>query len=374
VRRATERRSEAAGQSAAPYALALHRSPARQRLLALEKEHERLLNEIKKKKLACETSERAAAEAARALEARLRPLRAAFASALSELRAIFTGLLGEDSHLNRRDRARIRRAYARILPELLAEERDAGEDSEWPGAGPGDPSGEGRPPPEGDAGFSAPRPEKRGTELLRSLFRKLAVALHPDKSQEPAERAALTAVMKEVTRAYEMGDVARLVELERSWLAAPASEPEDDVAQRTLVITRSNQELRRQLRALSAELKELKEVIAAAGGPRRGTPVRGAPPSGKDALLAELEREVSELVSLRDLAQSFLSGEIDLGEFLLGPVLSQERDLDPAEELLSELFGERWGGRDPFRESERAAERGSRARKGAGPGRSRRST
>lgn len=370
MRRATESRSDPAGQSAAPHALALHRSPARQRLAALEKEHDRLLNEIKKKKLACETGERTAAEAARALEARLRPLRSAFGTALSELRAIFTTLLGEDSHLNRRDKARVRRAYARILPELLAEDRDAAEGSEPPGAG-GGTAGEGRPPPpEGDAGFSAPRPEKSGTELLRSLFRKLAVALHPDKSQEPAERAALTAVMKEVTRAYEMGDVARLVELERSWLAAPASEPEDDVAQRTVVLTRSNQELRRQLRGLSAELKELKEVIAAAGGPRRGTPLRGAPPSGKEALLGELEREVSELVSLRDFAQSFLSGEIDLGEFLLGPVLTQERDLDPAEELLAELFGERWGGRAPFGD----AERGSRARKGAATGRGRRST
>jgi hypothetical protein len=160
------------------------------------------------------------------------------------------------------------------------------------------------------------------------------------------------------------------VELERSWLAAPATEPDEDVAQRTVVITRSNQELRRQLRALSAELKELKEEIAAAGGPRRGTPVRGAPASGKEALLSELEREVSELVSLRDFAQSFLSGEIDLGEFLLGPVSSHERDLDPAEELIAELFGERWGDRAPFRD----AERGSRARKGAATGRARRST
>src|SRR5688572_29028693 len=128
------RRGVLAGQDLSPDrepsgALALRHSPARQRLFALEREHERMLNEIRKKKRARDTSESTARDVARELDARLGPLRAALCSAMAELRAIFASLLGHDSFLNRRDKARVRRAYGHLLPEL--EER-----ADAPGAEP----------------------------------------------------------------------------------------------------------------------------------------------------------------------------------------------------------------------------------------------
>lgn len=337
------RRDVLAGPDSSPdrepsRALALRHSPARQRLFALEREHERLLNEIRKKKRARDVSESAAREVARELDARLGPLRAALCSAVAELRAIFASLLGHDSFLNRRDKARVRRAYGHLLPDL--EERAGSADAEPHTPHPG--GREARPPRNAEAGYSAPKPRDQGPCLLRSLFRRLAVALHPDKVQDAEQRASLTAVMKEVTRAYELGDVARLVELERSWLAAPPTcEPEQDIARNTELMLQANQELRRQLRELNAELKALRDSVAVAvGAPRGGARPRGE--HSQDWLLSELERELCEVQTLRDFARSFLTGDVSLSEFLLGPPSGFDDPLERSEQFLSDAFGDDW--------------------------------
>jgi hypothetical protein len=317
----------------APAALTLRHSPARQRLIAAEREHERLLNEIRKKKLARDACECSARDAARALDARLGPLREALCSAVAEVQVIFASLLGPESRLSRREKVRVRRAYGQLLPER--EFQDDGEAGREPCRGSS--SGKrGAPEPEPDAGYSAPKPKDSGPCLLRSLFRKLALALHPDKVQDPTERATLTSVMKEVTRAYELGDVARLVELERSWLAAPMPcHPEQDIERSTQALLQANQELRCQLRALSAELKSLRDSLVAFG-PQRGARGRGAE-AAQDWMLSELERELTEMRVLRDFARAFLNGDVSLEEFLLGPP-SPLDELDRAEQFLFDAF------------------------------------
>jgi hypothetical protein len=327
-------------------ALTLRHSPARQRLSTLEREHERLLREIRKKKLARDASEDTARDAARAFDARLGPLREALCAATREMQAMLASLLGAGSRLNRRDKARVRRAYGHLLSERdAADESSSADEEHEPHAG----AGARRPSPQGDAGYSAPKPKDQGPCLLRSLFRKLALALHPDKEQDPAQRATLTSVMKEVTRAYEIGDVARLVELERSWLAAPVPcEHEADLERNTQLLLQANQELRRQLRALSAELKSLRDSVLALG-PLRGTRSKGAGDGAQEWLLAELERELLEMQVLRDFARSFLSGDVSLSEFLLGPPSLLDDHFDRVEQFLGDTFrsGPCGGGRRP---------------------------
>lgn len=303
-----------------------------------------MLNEIRKKKRARDASESAARDVARELDARLGPLRAALFSAAAELRAIFASLLGHDSFLNRRDKARVRRAYGHLLPNLedKASSPDAEAHASYGGAR------EPRAARNAEAGYSAPKPRDQGPCLLRSLFRRLAVALHPDKVQDAEQRASLTAVMKEVTRAYELGDVARLVELERSWLAAPATcEPEQDIARNTELTLQANQELRRQLRELNAELKALRDSVAGALGAPRG--LRPRSERSQDWLLSELERELSEAQTLRDFARGFLTGDVSLSEFLLGPPCGFEDPLERSEQFLSDAFGDDWPCRGPRR-------------------------
>jgi hypothetical protein len=318
--------------------LVVHKSPAQLRLESLQQEHERLLREIKKKRATRDVVEREARDAASELAAKLTPLRAAYTATLRELRTIFEALLGADSHLNKRDKARVRRLYGRILPDL-AEATDAAADErdtdDFHGQhAPGDRRA---PDDDGEAGYSATKPSEKDAGLLRSLFRKLAVALHPDKVQDAKERDTLTAVMKEVTRAYEERDVARLVEIERTWLAqAPAPDRELDAARRITELLSNNKELRRQLRALTAELKELKQSLPSSPVPRR----RGkasARRSELDELIEQAERELDELRQLRDFARRFADGHMSITEFLLGPELLSDED-DPFEQMLAEVL------------------------------------
>jgi hypothetical protein len=319
-------------------ALAVHKSPAQLRLEALQQEHERLLRDITKKRATREVVERDAQDAASALAAKVMPLREKYAATLTELATIFKGLLGENSHLGKRDKARVRRLYSRLLPDLARERdedearRDEPDDSDAP------PWARATVDDQSEAGYSATKPSEKNAGLLRSLFRKLAVALHPDKVQDEQERATLTSVMKEVTRAYESGDVARLVEIERTWLAqAPVPEHELDVGRRVSELLAANKELRRQLRALTAELKELKQSVVGMSAPRRRGARTPSPRSEVDEMVALMERELGELEAVRVFAQRFADGEIGITEFLRGPELQDEPD-DPFEQMLAEVL------------------------------------
>jgi hypothetical protein len=322
------------------------------KLEALQKEHERLLRDIAKRKAACELAEQAARDAASAFEQRVDPLRVAFFQTLKELREIFGALLGSESRLNKRDRARVRRLYQELMPDLGeadpepdfsgndgAEREHAERDF--------DPFSRSEPPRDeraSDPGFSAPRPAEKGAGVLRAVFRRLAIALHPDKVQDSAEKDKRTAVMKDITRAYESGDVARLLELERSWLAATpvADDDQGGVLRRVAALLGANTELRKQLRALTAQLKNLK--LQAPRPPARRSRSRSrtgvTPPSETDRLVSQIERELEKVRALRDLAQSFRDGSIGIDELLRGPVSSRSSQEDELLELLAQVIEE----------------------------------
>ena len=52
------------------------------------------------------------------------------------------------------------------------------------------------------------------TQSLRSVYRKLASALHPDREPDPAEHERKTALMQRVNQAYEAGDLLQLLSLQ----------------------------------------------------------------------------------------------------------------------------------------------------------------
>ena len=51
-------------------------------------------------------------------------------------------------------------------------------------------------------------------KLLKEVYRKLTSALHPDREPDLAERARKTALMSEVNKAYESGNLLKLLQLQ----------------------------------------------------------------------------------------------------------------------------------------------------------------
>ena len=179
---------------------------------------------------------------------------------------------------------------------------------------------------------------------MRDLFRRLATAVHPDKAQDADSQEERTEAMKEVTRAYRDGDLARLIELEKVWLAGASQGPgndEDETARRCSSLEQTNRELKRQLKELDAKMRELKR-----SAPAEFATALGLGGSHGDAqlssLLSTLEHVVEALRETRTFVQSFVDGKITCAQFISGPG-TQDRD-DEAEmadldDFLADIFG-----------------------------------
>lgn len=95
--------------------------------------------------------------------------------------------------------------------------------------------------------------QRDASKALQDVFRKLAVALHPDLERDQAEQARKTALMQEVNAAYAKKDLLRLLELQLRF--ERVDENARDIAEERLVhYTRI---LDDQARQLAAELEDL---------------------------------------------------------------------------------------------------------------------
>jgi hypothetical protein len=179
--------------------------------------------------------------------------------------------------------------------------------------------------------FVAPaeaRPGGRDHGALRTLFRRLAEALHPDKVQDENDRASRTEIMKRVTAAYQAGDFASLVEIERSHGAPRSFAADADEDEQARALVGAIEVLRNQVRALDKELRA----------------ARAMNPKSIGHELGDLRQGVEELQTLHDFVVSFRDGKITFDAFCAGPP-GMDRDADCDEELdmlvaLQELLAE----------------------------------
>jgi hypothetical protein len=187
------------------------------------------------------------------------------------------------------------------------------------------------------AGFLAPEivaVNQTEQGALRDLFRRLADALHPDKVQDEQDKAIRTEVMKEITVAYRERDFARLVEIERTWAAAPVDDDDrgDEVERRIAVLVKTNLELRKQVRGLERELRRLRN--SQPGQLSRDLKRSDRAGGGVAGVVGPVEEDLQELRRVHDHVQAFQEGKIGLPEFLEGPA-------DPDDEVdESVIFGE----------------------------------
>jgi hypothetical protein len=279
-----------------------------QRVTALRRERDRLLKQIAAKKKELSRARAKTSDALGRMGERMGPLLAQRRDLEEEVHACFAQLLSAKG--SRRQRASILLMYESLQAGGFIGYRAVSPETT-------DFAFDDDPPERSGGGYSAPQPGQAPT--LRSLFKRLTVALHPDRVQHDDEKARRTQLMKEVTRAYEQGDLARLLELERLWCSAGAevSAP-DRETELIAALERTVRELKAQLRSVLDELRALRrsdEFHAAKG-------FRQAQDAGVDPLvevLEETETVVQVLREVRDLALAFSAGKIAFAEFFAGP-------------------------------------------------------
>jgi hypothetical protein len=333
-------------QRPVPTQLSVSQPP--ERLRGLLRVHKQLLDRIARRKKERTRLIDEARTLGAGLAAGLEPLAAACADLDKEIHALFGGLLAR-GRLAARKRKAVERQYLVLQNEgvispgddggpAFAWAEDGADDGSDEGDGPGGASAGGPPPHAG--GSTAARPGGKGPiESLRGLYRRLATAIHPDKVQDEAERTRRTEIMKEVTRAYGNGDLARLIEIERLWSAS--DEPvttADDVAQRCATLERTNGELRVQLRELDAEVRELRR---SPHGDLVRDRRRGGDPVAE--LLAQARAERDDLARIRDHVSAFDRGKITFADFIAGPLAHEHEepeDLDDGLRVVAAALAE----------------------------------
>ena len=95
-------------------------------------------------------------------------------------------------------------------------------------------------------------------KLLKEVYRKLTSALPPDREPDLAERARKTALMSEVNKAYESGNLLKLLQLQLQTLEV------DSLVAATLAdekLQLINYTLRQQYRELELECQQLDLIV-----------------------------------------------------------------------------------------------------------------
>lgn len=327
----------------------LRLSEAAERLAAAQMLREQLLGKVARRKAALELVERQAHAAVERFERERQRLVQEGMRLDQAVHEALCALLGDGAR-GKAERAAVRRVYRFLMqdqiitPRPMPGEAARGQQvrpapAPWETPQEAFPFDEAEEPMEREVA-SAARPPDTKHGQLRTLFRRLADAFHPDKVQDEAEKAACTELMKDITAAYRRGDLAKLLEIERRWLgaerrpgAAAAPATDDETLEQAVALERGNDELRAQL----AELDRLLRSARRAPETKLAKSFQAAERDGVDEReLAAANEARTGIATLRELlafVERFARREISLHEFMSGPAGAR----DPYEEALEEI-------------------------------------
>ncbi|MBD2303885.1 MULTISPECIES: J domain-containing protein [Nostocales] len=180
-------------------------------------------------------------------------------------------------------------------------------------------------------------------QKIRSTFLRLAEIFHPDKAQDSETQKYHTQIMQEINIAYQEGDLARLLEIESRQQVGETINPnsEDDLTRKCRHLEQQNQILHSQYENLKRELRLAKNTPEGA----MVSSSRKAAKQGIDAvagMVEAIESQIQAVSQIRDFVKDFQQQKLTIQEFLSGPVslYSSEEELlqDILEQMLSQLI------------------------------------
>ena len=342
----TKKTKPASVKSATSAGLAL--SDLRIRLEFLEKNNEKLLQQIGKKRTELDNFIEQIQELSREVAQRSAPIMEQMWSIDQQIHAAFAEIFN-GRKLGKQTRQNIQRIYQNMqLSGLISPSSDGtgqsdkdrafdfeddfsdfGEDdSEWSGNRSAD-----------DLGDSAAKPGRDELRKIRQLFLRLADVFHPDKAGADADQEYHAEVMKEINQAYQNGDLAKLLAIEKQHQMGEMidHDNEDDLTRRCARVEQENEFLQSQFDSLKQELRLAKNSQAGAMAKEHRQFLKAGIDPISEAI-AEAEEQYELVKDLYEFVVKFRDKKITIKEFLLGPPMLQQPDEIDMEELLMEFL------------------------------------
>ena len=179
------------------------------------------------------------------------------------------------------------------------------------------------------------------SKKVRQTFLRLAEIFHPDKVKDNETQMFHTEIMKEINKAYQEGDLARLLEIERQHELGEIvdNNSEDDLTRRCKNIEQQNQILKNQYEKLKQELRLVKDTPEGA----MVANYKKAAKQGIDAvelMLETIQSQTKIVAEIRDFVKDFKDKKITIKEFISGPESLRSMQQDMMEELMEKMMEE----------------------------------
>lgn len=153
--------------------------------------------------------------------------------------------------------------------------------------------------------------EEEMSQSVKSVYRQLSIALHPDKEQDAKEKERKTELMKEINRAYKEKDILKLLELQLQVEQIDQSNI-DNISKEKII--HYNQVLNKQLKEVKTEVSAIKSMFEF----RFSFNLRSLLPSSKviDKLSKEVEEMRKDVESAKEDFLSFKENNKNIKAFL----------------------------------------------------------
>ncbi len=176
---------------------------------------------------------------------------------------------------------------------------------------------------------------------IRQTFLRLAEIFHPDKVMDSESNLRHTEIMKEINRAYQEGDLARLLEIERQHQVGESigNGTEDEVTRSCNRLEEENEFLKSQYENLKRELRLVKKTPEGV----MVSDYRKAKREGIEPIvemMEEMESQVQGIEQLRDFIRDFREQKMTIKEFINGPAFWHQTPQEVMEDLFEEMFGD----------------------------------
>ena len=332
--------------SVAPSSDGLALSDLRIRLEFLERDNEKLLKQIEKRRIELKNLHERIREIGVEIAQRSAPILQQLLELDRQIHAVFTEIFN-GKKLGKQTRKNIEKIYYTLqISGLISPSNNRYQTSDEP-----------EPEDEDDWGaedfFGRQQQSSSNSEVesspldrdelkkIRQIFLRLADVFHPDKTLDDADREERTEVMKEINQAYQAGDLAKLLAIEKQHQMGEIIDldSEDDLARRCARVEQENEFLNSQFANLKQEIKLTKNTPEGSiVAEYKKFTKSGIDPIGE--MVAQTESQIKVIAEVHKFVADFRDKKITIKDFMKGPSVFQQMQQVSPEEILMELFSQ----------------------------------